>query len=75
MKRRFYQMITLYTTHCPKCRVIESKLKNKNIQYEENTDVNEMIQKGFQAAPILEVDGKALGFKEANDWVNNYVGE
>jgi hypothetical protein len=55
--------------------VIESKLKNKNIQYEEKTDVNEMIQKGFQAAPILEVDGKALGFKEANNWVNNYVGE
>ena len=67
--------VKLYTTHCPKCRIIESKLKDKKIQYTEITDGDVMIQKGFQAATILEVDGQALEFKEANDWVNNYVGE
>lgn len=68
-------MIKLYTTHCPKCRVLESKLKNKNIQYVEVTDVDEMVKKGFQAAPILEVDDKIMKFAEAVQWVNNYVGE
>ncbi len=75
MKRRFYQMIKLYSTHCPKCRVLETKLKSKNIQYVEVTDVDEMVKKGFQAAPILEVDDKIMKFAEAVQWVNNYVGE
>lgn len=75
MKRRFYQMIKLYSTHCPKCRVLETKLKSKNIQYVEITDVDEMVKKGFQAAPILEVDDKIMKFAEAVQWVNNYVGE
>ena len=68
-------MIKLYSTHCPKCRVLETKLKSKNIQYVEITDVDEMVKKGFQAAPILEVDDKIMKFAEAVQWVNNYVGE
>lgn len=68
-------MIKLYSTHCPKCRVLETKLKSKNIQYVEVTDVDEMVKKGFQAAPILEVDDKIMKFAEAVQWVNNYVGE
>lgn len=70
-------MIKLYTTHCPQCRILETKLKAKNIQYQEVTDVEEIIAStGMTQVPILEVDGKIYkSLKEANEWINNYKGE
>ncbi len=68
-------MITLYTTHCPKCKVIEKKLAQKNIQYIEVTDVAEMQRLGFKSVPILEVDGKIMNMTDANRWIMNYTGE
>ena len=64
--------IKLYTTHCPKCNVLESKLKNKNINYIEITDTNIIIKKGYMSVPILEVDDKIMNFTDANTWINNY---
>ena len=64
--------VTLYTTHCPRCMVLEKKLNAKNIDYVENTDVDLMIDKGIMTVPILEIDEKQLNFKEANEWLNNY---
>lgn len=68
-------MVTLYTTHCPKCRVIEKKLSQKNIKYKEISDQEVMIKLGFKSAPILEVDGKYMNFGDANRWLMNYEGE
>lgn len=67
--------VKLYTTHCPKCKVIETKLARKNIEYEEITDKEEMIKRGFKSAPVLEVDDKILNFGDANRWIMNYTGE
>ena len=63
-------MIILYTTHCPKCRVLEKKLEKANIQYKTCEDTAVMNEKGFTSAPVLEVDDKLLTFKEAVDWIN-----
>lgn len=68
-------MVTLYTTHCPKCRVIEKKLSQKNIEYKEISDQEVMIKLGFKSAPVLEVDGKYMNFGDANRWLMNYEGE
>ena len=62
--------IILYTTHCPKCMVLEKKLKSKNIEYVENTDTDLMISKGFGTTPMLEVDGEIMNFVAANAWIN-----
>ena len=62
-------MIVFYTTHCPKCKVLKRKLDDKGVSYTENEDVDEMVSKGFKSAPILVVNGKALTFKDALDWV------
>lgn len=62
--------VIFYSTHCPKCEILKSKLDKKQIGYEEINDVNNMVAKGFTYAPILEVDGQVMEFKEANDWVN-----
>ncbi len=64
--------VVLYTTHCPKCIVLENKLNEKDIKYIENDNVDEMIAKGWRSAPILEIDGVGYKFKEAVDWVNSY---
>ena len=61
--------VILYSTHCPKCRVLETKLKQKGVDYEEVNDVELMMQKGFMTAPKLEVDGVVYDFKEAVEWV------
>jgi glutaredoxin len=62
--------IILYTTGCPKCKVLEAKLKQKGLEYKEITDINEIANKGFMTVPVLEVDGKILNFTEANTWIN-----
>lgn len=63
--------VTLYSTHCPRCIIIEKKLKARNVEYKEVNDVEAMKKKGFTAVPILEVDGDIMDFKSANDWLNS----
>ena len=63
--------IVLFSTHCPKCNVLEKKLKTKNIEYEEINDVSIMKKKGYLSVPVLEVDGTSMDFKTANDWINS----
>lgn len=63
-------MITLYTTHCPKCIVLEKKLEQKAIEFEICEDQDLMVEKGFMSAPMLEVDGEVLDFTKAVAWVN-----
>ena len=38
--------VVLYSTHCPRCNVLEKKLQQKNISYEEVNDVEIMERKG-----------------------------
>lgn len=68
-------MITLYTTGCPKCRILAKKLKDKSIAYAEVTDVDEMLRMGMSEVPVLEVEGERMSFGEAVKWVNNYKEE
>lgn len=63
--------IVLYSTGCPRCTVLEKKLKAKNVEYEEINDEDAMLEKGFTTVPMLEVDGVVLNYKEANEWINN----
>lgn len=64
--------VKLYSTHCPKCIILEKKLNQKNISFEEINDIDVMTAKGFMQAPILEVDGEVMDFKQANDWINEH---
>lgn len=64
------ETITLYSTHCPRCQILEAKLDKANIGYKVNTDVDCMISKGFLTAPMLDVNGTMMNFAEANNWIN-----
>lgn len=64
-------MIKLYSTNCPKCKVLESKLQKKNIEYSTCTDMDEMLSHGIKSAPALELEDKTiLNFSDAVRWVN-----
>ena len=60
----------MYSTGCPKCNVLKSKLDSKSIPYVVVSDVSSIIAKGITAVPVLEIDGRLLDFKKAVDWVN-----
>ena len=62
--------IVLYSTGCPKCKVLKSKLDSKGIEYTENSSVEEMTKLGIAQVPVLSVDGDLMDFKEAVSWVN-----
>lgn len=63
--------VTLYSTDCPKCKVLEKKLDNNGVTYETEKDIDIMLEKGFVSAPMLEVDGVVMNFKEGIEWINN----
>ena len=63
--------VILYSTGCPKCSVLEKKLKAKNIDFTINTDIDFMLSNGLKSAPYLEIDGELFNFKNAIEWVNN----
>lgn len=64
--------VTLYSTHCPRCNVLETKLREKNIEFTEETDVQKMLSLGIKSAPALGVEGKILDFKEATNWIRGW---
>ena len=61
--------VTLYSTHCPKCIVLEKKLKEKNIQFNIVSDEDAIIKKGFMTVPMLEVNDNIMNFQEAMRWI------
>ena len=63
-------MVILYTTGCPKCQVLEKKLRDKGIEFKIETDADLMIEKGYLMAPVLVVDGEEYEFGKAVTWVN-----
>ena len=67
------QDIVLYSTHCPKCRILETKLKQKGIKYTEENDVKKMLDMGLKSVPWLYVDGEMMDFGQANKWINEYM--
>jgi len=60
----------MYSTGCPKCRVLAKKLDSKNIQYTIVDDVNKMLEMGIVSVPCLKVDNVLMNYKESVEWVN-----
>ena len=67
-------MVTLYSTHCPKCRIIEMKLAQLGIEHQIIDDLDTVVKVGqdqhILSAPILEADGKFMNFQDAVKFIN-----
>lgn len=62
--------VVLYTTGCPKCKILKEKLIAKNIAFETCEDMDVLVSKGFMTVPMLEVDGEMFDFMKAVKWVS-----
>lgn len=62
--------IVLFSTGCPKCEVLKTKLKAKQIAFSENTSVDDMIKLGMTYAPALQVKDELMDFSSALRWIN-----
>lgn len=66
--------VILYTSHCPKCKVLELKLQKKKIEYKEvdikPDNIEELLSQGIRSAPCLKVDGELMEFSKALQYIN-----
>ena len=76
-------VITLYSTGCPKCQILEKRLKKNNIDFVISNDVDVLIEKGFQSAPVMAVGKLFYDYNSAMnllkkhenmDWGKMFVG-
>lgn len=68
-------MVVLYSTGCPKCKVLKQKLDSKSIKYTEENSVDKMLAMGITQVPVLAVNEELLTFQQANEWVNTHQTE
>ena len=60
----------LYSTDCPQCKILKSKLDAKKIAYTVVSDMNELQEAGILSVPALYVNNKTLNYYDAVKWVN-----
>lgn len=65
----------LYSTGCPKCKVLKQKMDAVGFTYQENNSVDEMLALGITQVPVLSVDGELYDFAQAVKAVNAYANE
>ena len=62
-KEEYKLEINLYSTNCPKCKILEKKLEQKGIEFNVFTDIDKMLSFGMSSAPNLQVEEKVMNFK------------
>lgn len=61
--------VTMFSgAECPRCEVLENKLKEAGIEFGKNTDIDKIRAMGFLSAPVLQV---TMTYAEAFKWVMN----
>ena len=68
-------MVTLFSTNCPKCRVLEQKLNQKNIAFDISDNIQEVIDQGFMSAPVLKIGDDYMDFTTAIAWLKEQNGK
>ncbi len=64
-------MIVLYTTGCPRCKILYQRLLEKQVDFTICDDVEKMIEMGFMEAPVLVVGDVIMNFNQALAWLQN----
>lgn len=62
--------VKLYTTHCPKCKILEERLNEKKVKFEVIDNMEELQKMNFKSVPNLEIDGKIYNYLEAIKYLN-----
>lgn len=62
--------IILYSTDCPKCKILKKKLDSAGINYEVEKDMTEVMSMGYTSAPLLKVNDNILEFSDAIKYIS-----
>ena len=69
------EKIILYSSHCPKCDMIEKILKEKGIEFElvdnESIYLTLAEQNGIDSMPFADINGKILDIKDLQEYIKN----
>ena len=64
--------MVLYTKKdCPRCEMLKTKLKAKNIDFVEVDDESTIEALGIEFLPVLKVDDELMELGKANDFINS----
>lgn len=67
----YLENVIVYSTGCPRCKILKKKLAEKGISFTENSSTEEMLKLGITEVPVLQLDTERLDFSHAVQWVNN----
>lgn len=68
------EVILYHTDTCPICKMIEILLKQNNIEYVSNKDIEEMSRLGINHPPVLSVNGEFKVGQSIRDYINSRRG-
>lgn len=58
-------MITLYSTGCPKCNILDGRLTKDKIEFTISNNIEKLVEMGFQNAPVLQIDDNFMSYEDA----------
>ena len=65
--------ITLYTTHCSNCKVLESMLAKKQPSFKTVDDITQVLafadKNKQRSVPLLKANNRIMTFIEAMKWI------
>ena len=68
-------MIKVYSTNCPKCRILVKKLNDSGLEFEVIDNLDEVLaaseEFNIQEAPFSIIDEKAYNFMDTIKFINN----
>lgn len=62
--------IIYFGNGCPKCKILLTKLEEKDIMYKKSESLQEIIDLGFKSVPVLKVADEYLDFGKAVEYIN-----
>ena len=65
------RVIKLYSTDCVRCNIVKQMLNTHKVKYKEIHSKEAILDMGFDSAPILEVDGKAMEYHDILIWLED----
>lgn len=67
--------VILYSTGCPMCDVLKTKMDEAGIAYQECNSLEDMEKLNITAVPVVDNGEELLSFREAIEWVKAKEGE
>jgi len=63
----------LYSTGCPRCKVLKQKLDKEGVEYEVCEDIEKMKSMGIMSVPLLVVGDERYQFSDAIQKIQEIV--